>query len=183
MSKVHGQGGPALPPIPADIDKKPESLVQLACKLSLDSGSFVDTKFFAYARRSQAGMIYSPKAVYASSWMLRSRAPEYFENCEYPLTDSQSIDTDLLSVLNGGYDGNCVIGSLEEPIPQGQESLDAVDSLGYDSDSDIEDDDDDIADGVSASASTAPANVKEEQERSGSKGSGKKVTTSPHPAT
>ena len=75
-------GKHSLPPIPADLDKSPVALMQLASKLSLDSGNFIDTKFYAFSRRSQSGCIYSPKAIYANSWILRTKAPQYFENRE-----------------------------------------------------------------------------------------------------
>lgn len=72
----------SIAPIPADLDKSPVVLMQLASKISLDSGNFVDTKFYAYSRRSKSGGIYSPKAIYANSWILRAKAPQYFENRE-----------------------------------------------------------------------------------------------------
>lgn len=71
---------PSVLSIPADIDKDPVALMQLASKLSLDSGNFVDTKFYAFSRRNASGAIYAPKAIYANSWMLRAKSPQYFEN-------------------------------------------------------------------------------------------------------
>lgn len=71
---------PSFLSIPADIDKDPVALMQLASKLSLDSGNFVDTKFYAFSRRNTSGAIYAPKAIYANSWMLRAKSPQYFEN-------------------------------------------------------------------------------------------------------
>lgn len=67
------------PPIPADIDKDPQALVQLACKLSLDTGMYIDTRFLAYSSRNSSGTVSMPRAVYANSWILRAKLSSYFE--------------------------------------------------------------------------------------------------------
>ncbi|KIP03404.1 hypothetical protein PHLGIDRAFT_121629 [Phlebiopsis gigantea 11061_1 CR5-6] len=111
---------PAAPPIPADVERQPATLLKLACKLSMASGSFVDTKFFAYTRRDGRGRVGAPRAVYANSFVLRAKAPQYFE----PL-------------LQGGFEGDGAVGPLDAPFPP--DLPDDVDASGYDSDSDIED--------------------------------------------
>ncbi|EKM56940.1 uncharacterized protein PHACADRAFT_183507 [Phanerochaete carnosa HHB-10118-sp] len=113
--------------IPADVEQDPVALMQLASKLSLDSGNFVDTKFYAFSRRKASGTIYAPKAIYANSWILRAKSPQYIEN-----------------LLFEGYDANCTIGPLDSAIPSYRECLGKAKSTSYDSDSDIEDDDDDM---------------------------------------
>ena len=59
-----------------------DSFMQLGYKLSLDSGSFVDTKFFAFSRRDPSGIVCGPRPIYANSWMLKAKVPQYFESCE-----------------------------------------------------------------------------------------------------
>jgi hypothetical protein len=81
MSGVKGKRSSKIP-IPADLPKQSEAVMQLACKLSLDGGTFIDSKFYAFSRRSEAGTIYAPKPVYANSWMLRAKVPDYFDNCK-----------------------------------------------------------------------------------------------------
>lgn len=72
------------PPIPANVEKKPEELIKLACKLSMSSGSFVDTKFYAYSKRSPSGTVHKPQSIYANSFLLRAKAPQYFEPRKSP---------------------------------------------------------------------------------------------------
>lgn len=71
-------------PIPADVDKSPEALVKLACKLSLDSGVYVDTRFFAFSCRKESGVVFAPRAVYANSWIMRAKLSNYFEPRQLP---------------------------------------------------------------------------------------------------
>lgn len=141
-------------PIPADVEKTPDALIKLAAKLSLTNGSFIDTKFFAYSRRNQSGVVYAPKAVYANSYMLRVKAPEYFEPCESSKRSILLIAvlTSIRLVLRGGFDGSCVTGSLSGKLPDG--FPDKTDDWDYESDSDIEDDDDDDGQVVHGSTSS-----------------------------
>lgn len=120
--------------IPADVDRTPASLLQLACKLSLTSGQFIDTKFYAYSRRKISGEVYAPQPIYASSYLLRARAPEYFEG-----------------LLVGGFKGRCIAAPLNGPLPVEF----PPETSGYESDSDIEDDDE--LDSPLASAQTIPS--------------------------
>ena len=143
---MHSNKGPKRPSfvsIPASVQMQPEAIMQLACKLSLDNGSFIDTKFIAFSRRNASGVVYAPKAVFANSWMLRAKVPQYFENCRLIRLRRLIYTKYLLPVLYGGYDGSCTTGALNGLLSEDLQSLNAEDSLGYDSDSDIEDDDDD----------------------------------------
>lgn len=123
-------------PIPGNIVKVPQDLIKLACKLSLTSGSFIDTKFYAYSGRSAAGKVYKPKAIYANSYILRAKSPNYFE----PL-------------LQGGYGGYCAKGPLSGDFPSSFPS--ECEGVGYDSDSDLEDDGEDDASGDRKSKGTS----------------------------
>ncbi|GJE86650.1 hypothetical protein PsYK624_027310 [Phanerochaete sordida] len=113
--------------------------MQLASKLSLDNGSFVDTKFYAFSRRNTIGMVYAPRAIYANSWILRAKSPQYFE-----------------SLLFAGYDANCTVGRFDDDLSEDRRCLDEADSLGYDSDSDIEDDDDDYTPAATTKLKNSP---------------------------
>ena len=70
------------PHIPADVDKSPEALAKLASNRSLENGTYIDTRFFAYSRRKPDGTVLAPRAVYANSWILRAKLSSYFEPCE-----------------------------------------------------------------------------------------------------
>ncbi|PSS15400.1 hypothetical protein PHLCEN_2v3276 [Hermanssonia centrifuga] len=104
-------------------------LLRAALKSAADSGTFIDTKFYAFSRRDPSRTAYEPKAVYANGWLLRARLPSYFE----PL-------------LAGGYKESAV-GSLHGNFPSNHQAYNI--EYGYDSDSDLEDDEDsDDGDGV-----------------------------------
>ena len=66
-------------PIPGNVVKSSQDLIKLVCKLSLKSGNFIDTKFYAYSKRNAAGKVYKPMAIYANSYILRVKSPNYFE--------------------------------------------------------------------------------------------------------
>lgn len=73
------------PFIPADVDKQPVSLMKIAAKKSLDTGIYVDTKFYLFSKRKRSGIVCAPRAVYSNSWLLRARLPTYFEPREFLL--------------------------------------------------------------------------------------------------
>ena len=52
---------------------------------SLDCGIFVDTKFYAYSRRSSDGLVYAPIPIYANARMLLEAKPSssYMRECEH----------------------------------------------------------------------------------------------------
>ena len=61
-----------------------DKLLQAALESSMESGVFIDTKFWAFTRRTNEGRITAPKAIYAnSSLLLQSSAKEYLEKSEY----------------------------------------------------------------------------------------------------
>lgn len=69
--------------VPASLLKnQPHNLMKLVFKQSLVSGDLIDTKFYAYSSRKGSGAIHEPKAIFANSYILRVRAPQYFEPCE-----------------------------------------------------------------------------------------------------
>ncbi|KIP10838.1 hypothetical protein PHLGIDRAFT_11103 [Phlebiopsis gigantea 11061_1 CR5-6] len=141
-------------PIVASVPKlKPQDLMKLVCKLSLTSGNFIDIKFYAYSRRNATGNVYKPKAIYANSYILRVKSPNYFE----PL-------------LQGGYGGYCATGPLHGDFPATFPV--ECDGEGYDSDSDLEDDDEDNAPGERKAKAThaserAPADPSTSYEEKG----------------
>ncbi len=65
-------------------------LLRAALKSAADSGTFIDTKFYAFSRRDPSRTAYEPKAVYANGWLLRARLPSYFEPRK-PLSFSECI--------------------------------------------------------------------------------------------
>jgi hypothetical protein len=69
-------------PIPTDISKDSVDLMKILVKQALVSGDYLDIKFYAYSRRKSSGTVYAPKAVYANSYVLRAKVPEYFEPCK-----------------------------------------------------------------------------------------------------
>lgn len=143
----------AAPPIPANVEKKSGELIKLACKLSMSSGSFVDTKFYAYSKRSPSGTVHKPRSIYANSFLLRAKAPQYFEPRKSPIIPGcvlQRVAENFL-VLQGGYDGYCLVGSLQASFPA--EFPNEADGCGYDSDSDIEDEDTKVEENTSSSSS------------------------------
>lgn len=60
-------------------------LLQTALRLTFTSGTgtFFDTKFYAFSRRKINGVLYNPKPVFANGWILRKRVPHYFEQREH----------------------------------------------------------------------------------------------------
>lgn len=46
-------------------------ITQAAVKLSLTEGAFVDTKFYAFSRKTSSGMVDKPVALYANSAVLK----------------------------------------------------------------------------------------------------------------
>lgn len=143
-----------LPPIPANVAKNltPEQLMKFTFKLMMDTGDYVDTKFYAYSRRKAAGAVYAPKAVYANSYILRARAPEYFEPCmPRAIWVHRVANLSCHTALHGQYDGYSMVGPLSTGFPD--EFPDEIDGSGFESDSDIEDDDD--------QESAAPSSIKD----------------------
>ncbi|GJE86624.1 hypothetical protein PsYK624_027040 [Phanerochaete sordida] len=122
-SRPNGQKD--LDPIPANVakDLSAEKLMKLTFRMMMNSGDFVDTKFYAYSRRKATGVVYAPKPIFANSFILRARSPQYFEPS-----------------LQGQYNGYSVVGPLNAPYPDNFPAED--DGHGFESDSDIDDDED-----------------------------------------
>ena len=99
------------------------------------SGTFVDTKIILFSRRNSSGRVYRPKALYASSRVLKS--VPYFDDRESTPYQYSSRQLDkALSVLFGNF---LEAGSREfgNNLDDDDESADGYDYL---SDSDLEDD-------------------------------------------
>ena len=71
---------PPQPPVPPGVDQK--LLLQMALKMTYETGLFYDTKFYVFTRRNLDGVLYEPKPVYANGWVLRAALPTYFEQRE-----------------------------------------------------------------------------------------------------
>ncbi|KAI0684904.1 hypothetical protein BC835DRAFT_1387101 [Cytidiella melzeri] len=95
-----------------------QGLIQVALRQSLTSGSFIDTKFYAFSRRRSTGVVDEPLAVYANSAMLRAGS-KYFEG-----------------LLGSGF-SEAKPTSLREGFPSDKEKF--TGEYDYDSDSDLED--------------------------------------------
>lgn len=65
-----------VPPNSGSID-----LTKSALRDSLTDGSFIDTTFYAFSKKSSTGTVHTPCAVYASSAVLK-KASMYFDRCE-----------------------------------------------------------------------------------------------------
>ncbi|KAH8101857.1 hypothetical protein BXZ70DRAFT_81018 [Cristinia sonorae] len=116
--------GPSSPPsttptIPSHIAQS--NLMQTAVKMSLTSGTFIDTKLYAFSRRTSTGRVDTPVPIFANSSILRAASP-YFE-----------------ALLTRGFEENRLV-NIDDGFPADRPSVN--DSYDYDSDSDLEDDDD-----------------------------------------
>lgn len=104
------------------------------------SGTLVDTKIILFSRRDSAGRVYGPKALYASSHVLKS--VPYFNDRE-PLQSilapsDQFTYHAVLAVLFGNF-AEAEVRDFDGDIG-GDEST--AEDYGYYSDSDLEDDED-----------------------------------------
>jgi len=105
----------------------------------ISSGNFVDTKIILYSHRDSSGHINRPKALYASSHVLKT--VPYFNDREYTslldiaLTGSHTV---ALKVLFGGFAESESRDFDKETV----EEEGSAGHYGYSSDSDLEDSDD-----------------------------------------
>lgn len=139
MQEAWGNKNILLPHTPHGIDsnKNPGGLrvAKLAYKQSLETGVYIDTRFFAYSRRKPDGTVFAPRAVYANSWILRANLSSYFEPRECFVQSGGSVFI-TSSVLRGGY--QTTFDSLDSQFPAAFKS--ETDEYDYDSDSDIDGD-------------------------------------------
>ena len=120
--------------VPWSADRK--HITQAAVKQSLLGGEFIDTKFYAFSRRSVAGVVDTPKPVFANSAVLKVSS-KYFEGCESESAAALVSYADLLPpVLAGGYK-EATISALDGPLPEGGSMT--GDEYDYFSDSDLDD--------------------------------------------
>ena len=106
----------AAPPIPADVVKKPVALLKLACKLSMSNGSFIDTKFYAYTRRTASGGVCAPRAVFANSFVLRAKAPQYFGPCKLTC-EIEILRAERTTSATRRFRGRRLYWPLERAVP------------------------------------------------------------------
>ncbi|KAF9645620.1 hypothetical protein BDM02DRAFT_3262815 [Thelephora ganbajun] len=105
---------------------------------SISSGRLEDTKIILYSRRDSSGTVYRPRALYASSHVLKT--VPYF-NDRRPLSTSLTdrAANDALRVLFGTF-AEAESKNFSEAI----DDTESVEDYGYYSDSDLEEDDDHI---------------------------------------
>ena len=83
------------------IDKR--LISQAAMKQSLTKGTFIDTKFYAYSRKTSSGSVARPLPLYANSTIIKTSC-KYFEGCKPIAFDHKSSTLIVGSpVLAGGY--------------------------------------------------------------------------------
>ncbi|TFK54297.1 hypothetical protein OE88DRAFT_1806055 [Heliocybe sulcata] len=89
---------------------------------SITSGSFMDTRFFAYSRRQRSGRVDWPRPVYASSTLLKENSPyfqallskEGFSESSLTPFDNSSLRDDQLFVDEYDYESD---SDLEDELP------------------------------------------------------------------
>ena len=110
-----------------------------ALNQGISSGNLVDTKIVLYSHRDYSGRICRPKALYASSHVLKT--VPYFEDCEFTATldDARQNPHGIApKVLFGNFaESQLKDFSKEEVIDE-----ESAEDYGYLSDSDLEDDED-----------------------------------------
>ena len=106
-----------------------------ALNVGISSGNLMDTKFILYSHRDSSGRVYKPKALYASSHVLKT--VPYFNDCEYIPHPTPLTHRIILKVLFGNF-AESQLKDLNEKL-DGEES---AEDYGYLSDSDLEDDED-----------------------------------------
>ena len=112
-----------LPAVPTEF---PIASLQEALAASISSGSFTDTAYYLFSRRTANGGVGYPRAVYASSRVLKVAA-DHFDARRFFLLKAQevAINPDYGAELSGGF-------STNDEIP-----VETTD-YGYDSDSDLD---------------------------------------------
>lgn len=65
-------------------------LVKVALRESMTSGSFIDTKFYAFSRRRRNGIVDSPLPIFANSELLRIGS-KYFGDCMCTIPDRNTL--------------------------------------------------------------------------------------------
>lgn len=84
----------------------PPQVLHCALSDSLDSGVFVDTKFYLFSRRNASGKVCRPWPLYANSLTLKS--VPYFKDREYLISCSHThhrINVDVFAPLFESYPG------------------------------------------------------------------------------
>jgi len=112
---------------------------RVALNQGISSGSLVDTKIVLYSHRDSSGHVCRPKALYASSHVLK--AVSYFDDCESTATlDTawKEPHTIVFKVLFGNFAESQSKDFSKEEIDEKESAED----YGYLSDSDLEDDED-----------------------------------------
>ena len=104
---------------------------------SISSGRFVDTKILLFSHRDSSGTICKPRALYASSRVLRS-VPHFNDRKLLQLVSEGSpLNVNAPRVLFGQF-GEAESKDFSEPIDDNE----SANGYGYYSDSDLEEDED-----------------------------------------
>ena len=106
---------------------------------SISSGKFADTKVILFSQRDPSGNVCKPRALYASSHVLKS-AP-YFNDRKPPFNFLRGGSVNnVLRVLFGPF-AEAESKDFSEPLDKSE----CADCYGYYSDSDLEEDEDDAS--------------------------------------
>ena len=133
---------PFVSPVPSNPDKK--TVMQSAVKFSLTAGVFIDTKFYAYSRKHQDGVVDQPRPLYANSAILKASS-RYFEGCK-PFRRNRVFTSDLYLVFAGGYK-EAGLSSFDGPVPLDMDTN--TEEYDYLSDSDLDEDENTSFEGTS----------------------------------
>ena len=102
---------------------------------SITSGKFADTKVILFSRRDLSGIVCEPKALYASSHVLKT--VPYFNDCKFfPPSLVGDFSNDTPRVLFGAF-AEAESKDFSEPLDE----CERADDYGFYSDSDLEEDD------------------------------------------
>ncbi|KAI0684901.1 hypothetical protein BC835DRAFT_587959 [Cytidiella melzeri] len=96
----------------------PKTRMAAILMVAMNTGTVIDTKFFAFSRRRSTGGVDRPLPLYTNSTLLMAGAPHF------------------VTMLGGGF-AEDRIGSLDEGFPHDKDHL--MDEYDYDSDSDLGD--------------------------------------------
>lgn len=149
--------GPAAPSGPSPPrEASQQEVFQAAIKESLQTGTFQDTRFFAFSQRTTVGTVSNIRPVFANGLMLKATSShfdqrEWFSMAFMILTRSLIHDLRTLLVLSGKFDESSASiidtdGLLDEYI--------STESYEYWSDSDLEDE---VAESNESESAAAPS--------------------------
>ena len=103
---------------------------------SISSGKFVDTKIILFSRRDPSGTVCKPRALYASSHILRT-VPYFNDRKPTSVLLRSDPANDSLRVLFGNF-----AEAESKDFSEAIDDSESADDYGYYSDSDLEEDED-----------------------------------------